>query len=206
MLEDSPHVCIDCRTLVGPGAACDVSRFHRVAALETPEGRAMLRTKVWGPPELRERAAQAARVGGLGSFFDGILQGCGGCPGGGLERLAVLVVGMVGIFLIVGTVYWLIAWLIDRARRYRHRLRPVGVGPLPPKGSPLFGRIVAGGSVEAPLDAGGGVAWGVVLDSSDAIGEGRHVLFAGASAGFRVELEDGRVLEVPGGRVRIDPR
>src|SRR5690606_26255931 len=175
MLEGPPRVCIDCRTMVGPDG-CDASRFHRVAALDSAAGRAQLAAKVWGPPELRARAAQAARVGGLGAFLDGIA--CGGCPAdvaaSGLEGLALLLGSLVVAFLVVGSVYWLVAWLVDRVRRYRARLRPVGVAPPARKGSPLLGRIVAGGSVAAPFDAGAGVAWGVVLDSSDAIGEGPH--------------------------------
>ncbi|MCZ7678247.1 MAG: hypothetical protein M5U28_05530 [Sandaracinaceae bacterium] len=82
---------------------------HRVVALDIEEGRAQLRAKVWGPPELRQRARTQAKVGGLGAFLDGI--SCGGCPAdvaasSGFEALAIVVASLVVIFLIFAVAYW----------------------------------------------------------------------------------------------------
>lgn len=207
MIAAPPRVCIDCRTLVGGDAECDVSRFHRVVALDTEEGRAQLRAKVWGPPELRQRARDAAKVGGLGAFLDGI--SCGGCPadvaaGGGFEALAVVIASLVVVFLIFAVAYWVIASGVAWIRRRRSRLRPTGAAPTAGRGERLLGRVAAGAKARPPLGEGEGVAWGVVLESSDAIGEGAGLLFAGASGGFTVELDDGRALEVPAGRARVE--
>lgn len=202
-----PRVCIDCRTLVGDDPECDVSRFHRVVALDIEEGRAQLRAKVWGPPELRQRARDAAKVGGLGAFLDGI--SCGGCPAdvaasSGFEALAIVVASLVVIFLIFAVAYWVIASAVAWIRRRRSRLRPTGAAPTAGRGERLRGRVAGGAKVRPPLGEGEGVAFGLVLESSEAIGEGPGLLFAGASGGFTVELDDGRVLEVPAGRIRVD--
>lgn len=203
----SDRICIDCRTLLGrTEERCDAGRFHRVVSLSTAAGRERLRAHVWGPPEFRARAANAAKAGGLGAFLESV--SCGSCAdavAGGIEAPAILFAAAL-VFIVVATVYWGGATIVDRVRRYRGRLRPAGVEPaLPATRERWKGRIVGGESVNPPITESEGVAWGIVLESSDAIGKGPQLLFAGRTGGFRVELEGGGVLEVPPGRVRIAP-
>lgn len=203
----SYRICIDCRTLLGHGEErCDAARFHRTVSLSTAEGRERLRAHVWGPQELRARAANAARAGSLGALVEGVSCGsCGDAVVAGMEAPAVLLAVALA-FGLVFIVYWIVATFVARVRRYRGRARPQGVDPaLPATRQRWKGRIVGGEPVTAPITDGEGVGSGIALESSDAVGRGSHVLFAGRTGGFQVELEGGGLLELPPGRIRVVP-
>src|SRR5438067_1790531 len=75
------HVCLDCRSLLLPGEACDLGRgsrqAHRVVPLALAEGRELLVREVWGPPSLRRQAKAIARAG-AGGAGAGWLGNCAG--------------------------------------------------------------------------------------------------------------------------------
>ncbi|HJL17031.1 MAG TPA: hypothetical protein RMH99_15305 [Sandaracinaceae bacterium LLY-WYZ-13_1] len=203
--RDATRFCIDCRTLLDADETCDAGRFHRVVSLADDGGRERVRAQVWGPPDLRHRAANAAKVGGAGAFIQAAMDSCA-CPleaAASVEGLFLVVAAMLLVFVVVGSAYWAIASLVSWIRRRRARLRPTGVRPpRPPPGDRFEGTVAAGARCEPPVGEEAGVAWGLEATSSDAIGAGPVLLCAGHTAGFRVELRDGRTLEVPAGRVR----
>jgi hypothetical protein len=207
-MDDAPaRFCLDCRTLLGRDAACDGGRFHRVVSLGTEGGAERVRAQVWGPPDLRKRAADSAKAGTLGAFAQGAVDGCSGCTAGvgtSLEGLALLLLGMLVAFVVVGLVLWVAETLYVAIRRRLTRLRPAGVAGTPPRRRErLRGTIVGGAPISPPVGEGAGVAWGLVARSSDAIGAGDVLLAAGGTDGFSLRLDDGRTLEVPPGRVRV---
>jgi len=199
-------LCLDCRTALTPGESCDAHPRARAVDLANPADRNRALDAVWGPPHLRMRTA--AKAGGLGGGAGGIFEGCGGCGELGSiegEAAVALLVVVVAAFVAIG-LYLLIKHIVYWIREYRARPRPAGSAwkPLHPQRT-VRGTIVAvtGGETIAPLTATPCAAWGLVLEHDRATG-GRVMLRDGETRGMTIRLDDGRTLELPAGRVRVD--
>lgn len=205
------HVCIHCRTLLGPNEACDGGRKHQVVALGNSGGRLALLNEVWGPPSVRRRAKQLAKAGGgglgIGSLFEGCGGGCDGCGGASLDGEALAVIGVILIVAVavVGLV-WLIMKVIEWVRAYQNRPKPNGglVRPasLGRRAGP-YGTIVGTPAMVSPASSTACLAWALDLRSKRFLGTGLMLRDAETS-GFEVKLDDGTLARIPVGRIRIE--
>ncbi|MRG96875.1 hypothetical protein [Polyangium spumosum] len=204
------RVCIDCRTLLGPKETCDGGRKHRVASLETRAGRDALRTEVWGPPSVRRRAKQLAKAGGTslgaGSIFEGCT-GCGDCGSVALDAEFLPVVAVVALIAAAGVLlYWIIAKIYEAIRAYQNRPRPNGGITKPPslgrRPGPR-GTVLGQTGMLAPATGKPCVAWALDLRNKRFLGTDL-MLHDAETSGFSVKLDDGTILRVPGGRVRLE--
>lgn len=196
---------MECRTPLAPGVACDAHPRAKPLDLANAQQRNRAVDAVWGPPHLRKR--QLAKAGGAGGGMGGLFEGCGeGCSGvgdglSGEAAIAVLVI-MIAAFAAIA-VYYVIKWIAYQVRAWRERPRPVGVRWKPHRGHHVLrATISAAQETVAPLSYEACAAWGVVLTNKRAVG-GKVVLRDGGTGGLSLTLDDGRVLEVPAGRVRV---
>lgn len=215
--RDKPpsRVCLTCRTLYDHGEDCR-GKNHRTVSLLSQSGRAALDDEVWGP-DSRMRAMRQAAKAGAGGGAAGALDWCGGCTpfdaceglsaggeiGGILGAIVLVVIGaLVGIVLFF-VVRGIVRWLREKLRR------PVPHGALQaaPKlkrGVPgVAGVAVRGSSLETPWSAAkSAYAWALELHEKRVLGGG--AMFRDArTAGFSLQLDDGRVLRIPRGRIRV---
>jgi len=212
-VNPTPSLCLVCRTVLGRGEPCDLDPRHPVAPLDDRDGRERVLAAVWGPPSARERARQLTRAGAGGGVAGGILEalgnGCGGCGelAGGGEVGAVL--GVLAAIVAVALFAVVLVWLIGRAvaawQRRKHRLKPRGAPrqvDFRRRGAWVEGVVVGGPAIGSWTGEHDCAAWGVEVRADDAR-EGDVLLRDGAAAGFTVRLDDGRAVEVPAGRVRV---
>jgi hypothetical protein len=150
---------------------------------------------VWGPPNLRRMAKQAARAGATGSGLTHV-----GCDVGSVDAEGALV--MILVFVLVAGVY-VVAKLIARHLRERHhRLNANGARRKLPSGGFSTGRIgtiVIGDQKPSPIGDTAAVAYAVKLTQ-----RGRTMLYDGATVGFQVLLEDDSRVVIPAGTCSID--
>lgn len=208
-----PCLCLECRTVLGRGEACDVDPRHRVAALDDPNGRERVLGTVWGPASARQRARLLTRAGASGGAAGGLLeglgQGCGGCGdlagAGELGAVISVIVAIVVVALLAVVIVWLIGRAVVAWQRRRHRLTPLGAArniDYRRRGAWVEGTVEAkalGASWTGQSDC---VAWGLEVRADDAR-EGDVVMRDGQAMAFSVRLADGRRLDVPAGRVRL---
>ena len=204
------RVCIDCRTLLGPKETCDGGPKHRVTSIETPTGRNALRTEVWGPPSVRRRAKQLAKAGGTslgaGTIFEGC-SGCSDCGGVALEGEFIVVVAVIALIAAVGALlYWIVVKIVEAVRAYQNRPRPNGGITKPPslgrKAGPT-GVVIGQTNMLAPATGKQCVAWALDLRNERFLGTDL-MLHDAETSGFEVKLDDGTLLRVPGGRIRLE--
>ncbi len=201
------RVCVDCRTLLGPNEACDGGAKHRVASLETPQGRKALLTEVWGPPSVRRRAKQLAKAGGSSLGAGTIFQGCGECGSVAAESELIAVVAVVALIAAVGVaLYWIIAKIFEAVRAYQNRPRPNGGITRPPslgrKAGPS-GVVIGQTGMLTPATGKECVAWALDLRNKRFLGTD-VMLHDAETCGFEVRLDDGTSLRIPGGRIRLE--
>lgn len=159
---------------------------------------------VWGPASARQRAKQLAAAGGGGAGAGGALEGCGGCAElGGAD-------GTVLVIIVAICVAVLAVWLIIKLARYiqerRNALQPRGgdrsPAPLGPR-TGVEGVVEADHTLEAPILGERCVAFGLELTARR--GFRTHVMLRdGATCGFRIRLDTGKVVHVPRGRAVLD--
>jgi hypothetical protein len=202
----SSGFCLTCRTALAPGEPCDGGRQHRVADLATVYGQTALLAETWGPAPRRRRLQEIARAGRQGSGVGGALDllncGCDGLSDVHGLAIAVLVIA------VAASLFMLVAALVGRIRdaRVRRRvLRPYGAFDLPviPRRRGQRSGIVVGVGQPSPLRGEPCVAYRVGLHASSAVGRGTLLWQEAATTGFDVLLDDGEVIRVRPGRVRM---
>ena len=176
--------------------------------LAVPDERAHLLREIWGPPSARRRAKQLAKAGGGGLGLGTLLQSCDGCSGcdfGGLSGEAGAVVLVIVIAAIVFVLlYFVTKKIIEYVRRRQNRLRPHGAlrRALPMIRRGPSGLVLEGQSLNAPASGASCLAWGIELRCARFLG-GDVMLRDGRTAGFELRLDDGSLVRVPKGRVRL---
>lgn len=210
------RVCIDCRTVVGDLAECPGGRVHRIVDLGS-NGRAKLVDEIWGPPSWRRERRRLARAGGGGAAAGGlgeIFSGCGGCDGctgvelgGDLGAVLGAIVVIIAVALAAIAIVWLIGKLIAYIQAKRNELKPNGA-LLPPYRHRALRRhrgVVLGDANNGknPITDEPCVGWAAELTSKRFM-HNAVMLRDGASYGFDVRLENGRVVRVPAGVLRLE--
>jgi hypothetical protein len=155
-----------------------------------------------------------ARAGGGGAAAGGvgdIASGCGGCdlPSVGGELGEVL--GAILVILIVALVAIALVWAIGKLIAYirRRRNEPRACGALLPPVRRRTERKVTGVVLPSkstgrnPINNEQCLGWAAELSVTRWLT--RHVMLRdGASFGFEVRLDDGRVARVPAGMIRLE--
>jgi hypothetical protein len=208
------RICLACRTLLGDGEACG-AHGHQAISLGERVERGRLWQEVWGPDSRARQVRRAMKAGAGGGITGGISDCSGGCNG--LDACNVLDAGeglpavLAGIVLAVvaAVLFFAVAWLIGKLVAYiRERMdkpKPHGALLAPPKvRGPVWarGRVRATTSVPLPWKVGNAVAYAFELHHKNVLGGGAMLRDA-ATAGFDVELDDGRIVRVPRGRVQL---
>jgi hypothetical protein len=211
-VERRSRVCLDCRSVVEGDAPCPGGPKHRVVDL-TSEGRAKLVDEVWGPPSWRRERRRLARAGGGGATAGGIAEiftGCDGCSGielgGELGEIVGVILVILAVALIAILLVWAIGKLIAYINRKRQEPKPHGALLLPTR---HYSERRVRGTVEdeepkgvSPLTKKPCVAWAAELTCKRWLT--RHVMLRdGASFGFDIRLDDGRLARIPAGMVRL---
>jgi hypothetical protein len=211
------RVCLTCRTLYLKNEECR-GKKHRTVSIVSQSGRSELDDEVWGP-DSRARAMRQAAKAGAGGGAAGALDWCGGgcgpldaCDGltaggelGGLLAGIVLVIigALIGIVLFF-VIRALVRWLREKLRR------PVPHGALQAapklkKGVTSISGLVraAGEKLELPWKSDrSAYAWAMELHAQRVLGGGAMLRDARTS-GFSLQLDDGRSLRIPAGRIRV---
>lgn len=201
LAKRSRYVCLECRTALGEDAVCDGGKSHRVVAADTPTGREALFDEVWGPSSLRRRARELAKAGGTGAAADscGDLGGCD-CGGGAsdLGEAGAIILGLILAFIVAVAIWWLVTKAIEYYRRKKAQLKPKGalLGPPRQPGAARFGVVRAARS--SPL-----AARSIELVQSK-FGSNAVMLRYAQTDGLEIALDDGTVVLVPAGRIRLE--
>lgn len=183
--------------------------------------RDLLDDEVWGPDSRARALREAAKVGSGSGLGGGLLQGCGdlaGCDVSGLDAcdaagsgegiLAVLAVIVAAIvFAIVGAaLYFIIRALVRYIRKKLQTPKPHGALLDPPKPSKRVvvarGVVRSGKPMPLPWTTTSALGYAMELYEDHVFGGGAMVRDA-RTAGLEVALDDGRILQIPAGRVRI---
>lgn len=210
------EICLDCRTALAEGERCDGGPRHRVTQLHQEPGRKRLLEEVWGAPDLRRRTRQLAKAGSVGAVLIGLLQCCAvvTCECGQfVPDVFIDAIGVGTLLLILAAVVasmglvYVVATISDYVRKRRNALIPNGAlaRPHPPGGSRLRGTLALADGAALIKSSGGRpvAAHGLELRTSRFMRSG-VMLRDGAAAELMVELDDGRRLQIPAGRVRVD--
>lgn len=216
MAPTRSRICLACRTLLGPLETCSGGRQHVAVALDDPGGRKRLWDEVWGPDSRARQLRRAVKAGAGGGIGSSVLDCAGaGCnpldactvASSGAEVVAVLAVILLALVaaLAIGLLVWLSARLVEEIRERMDKPKPHGALLAPPKPrGDVQGRgiVKTGPGVPLPWKPGRAVAYAFELHEKRAFGGGAMLRDA-ATAGFEIELADGRVVRVPAGRLRI---
>lgn len=196
------HYCLECRTALGTDAQCDGGRTHRVVRIDEAAGREALFNEVWGPPSLRRQARAAATAGGAGAAVDSCVElaSCDGCsgvsdPG---EFVAVLL-GILAVALIAILLWWIVSKIIAYIRARRAQLKPKGalLAAPRPKGAARFG------TVRSAANHFGLAAQSIELLQTR-LAANAVMLRHASTEGFEIELDEGLLVRVPPGRIRLE--
>lgn len=210
-MEKRTRVCLDCRSVVPSDNQCPGGAKHRVVNLAS-SGRSKLVDEVWGPPSWRRERRKLARAGGSGAAVGGATEasGCGGCDlpsvGGDFGEILVGLLIILAVALVAILLVWAIGKLIAYLRARSNQIQPSGA-LLPPVKRPsvrrLRGVVVAGSSPGKSLISGEPcVGWASELSVKRWLT--RHAMLRdGASFGFDVRFDDGRVAHIPAGALRL---
>lgn len=210
------RICLTCRTLYDANEECR-GKKHRTVSIVSQAGRQELDDEVWGPDSRARAMRQAAKAGAGGGAASGLDWCGGGCGpfdacdgltasgelGGVVVGIIVVIVGaLIGIAL-----FFIIRWIV---RFLREKLRkPVPHGAL--QGAPklkkgvasMSGVVHGGDSLETPWKSDSSAyAWAMELHENRVLGGGAMLRDA-RTAGFALQLDDGRSLRIPAGRIRV---
>jgi hypothetical protein len=205
--------------LFGEGEKCPGGGAHATVSLAEPDGRNLLDEEVWGPDPRARELRKMARAGAGGATAGGILESCNlngcdvleGCSnlGGAGEALLyvlAIVVAAVVIGILVMVLYWLIKTIVQLVRDKLDTPKPHGalLAPPRPKARAVQGRGTVRRSkmLDLPWKEGKASAYLMELHEKRVFGGGAMLRDAEA-AGFDIELDDGRIVRVPPGRVRF---
>lgn len=210
------RVCLTCRTLYDANEECRGKR-HKTVSIVSQAGRQQLDDEVWGPDSRARAMRQAAKAGAGGGAASGLDWCGGGCGpfdacdgltasgelGGVLVGIIVVIIGaLVGIAL-----FFVIRWLVRFLREKFRKPVPHGAlqaAPKLKKGVTSMSGVVRGGnSLETPWkNASSAYAWAMELHENRVLGGGAMLRDA-RTAGFALQLDDGRSLRIPAGRIRV---
>lgn len=212
------RVCLACRTLFDHGEDCR-GKGHQTVSIVAASGRAKLDDEVWGPDSRARALRQAAKAGAGGGVAGSIFDGCSGCDIGanaldgcgsaGGEAILGALVGVVVIVIgaLLGLIiYWIVRAIVRLIRDWMHKPQPHGALYAPPKPKKIAiaakGVVRSGQTLATPWREGSAYGWAMELHERRVLGGGAMMRDA-RSAGFDVALDDGRVLRVPAGRIRV---
>jgi len=208
------RVCLQCRTAYGEDETCPAKRHETISIKEDP-GRKKLDDEVWGPDSRARALRRMAKAGAGGGAAGGILKGgCGGCDVGGLEgcssvgelgEAALVILAIVAVGLVAIVLTRLIWKLIVYIRMRRDQPKPHGALLRPPKIARkvhAVGTVKTGQPSKTPWKAGSCLAYAMELHKKNLLGGGAMRRDA-ATAGIEIALDDGRVMRVPAGRIRL---
>ncbi|MFO0560494.1 MAG: hypothetical protein U0269_20940 [Polyangiales bacterium] len=196
------HYCLECRTALGAESQCDGGRTHRVVRIDEVPGRAALFDEVWGPSSLRRQARAAAKAGGAGVAADSCadLGGCDGCSGiSDAGELGAIILGILAAALIAILLWWIVTKIIEYVRARRAQLKPKGallVAPRP-TGAARFGTVRAAAATLGPA------AQSIELIQTR-LAANAVMLRHASTEGLEIALDDGSIVRVPAGRIRLE--
>lgn len=211
-MQRRSRVCLDCRSVTADDSPCPAGPRHRVVDVAS-EGRAKLVDEVWGPASWRRERRKLARAGGGGAAAGGIgeiFSGCDGCSGielgGDLGAIFGAILVILAVALVAIVLVWAIGKLVAYINRKRQEPKPHGALLLPTRHyserrvrGTVLGEKPTGTS---PLSDEPCVAWAAELTCKRWMT--RHVMLRdGASFGFDIRLDDGRIARVPAGMIRL---
>ncbi|MEM9489541.1 MAG: hypothetical protein AAGC55_10380 [Myxococcota bacterium] len=185
-------ICTECRVLLRAGEMCDGGARHRVVALDSEDGRAALAEEVWKTPRLHRVVTPEARLVASGLLVTAVF-----AP-------AMAVSPVIGVLVGASAVHF--SKRLMSARRGKQLPYGTPASVLLPESQlrrPLHGRIAATASVRAPLSGRLCVGYAVIMRSDEFLG-GDVMLADSAIAECEVALDDGRMLSVPAGRIRLE--
>lgn len=211
------RVCLTCRTLFDDKEDCR-GKGHHTVNVRARKGREALADEVWGPDSRARALRQAAKAGAGGAGVGGLLDGCGGsfspfdaCDGMGSASEGIVGVLIAVLVVIVAAILGAILFFIFRAlyRWLREKLRrPVATGaptaaPKPrKKGIAGRGTVRAGKLLDTPWREGSAYGYAMELHEKRVLGGGAMMRDA-RTAGFELAMDDGRIVRVPEGRIRV---
>jgi hypothetical protein len=176
--------------------------------LRIPAERGRLLREIWGSPSARRRAKELAKAGGGGLGLGTLFQSCDACSscdlGGVSGEAGAVVLGIALAALLFVLLYYVTKKIIEYVRRRQNRLRPHGAlrRALPVLRRGPSGVVLEGRSSQAPASGASCLAWGIELRCARFLG-GDVMLRDGRTEGFELRLDDGGLLHVPKGRVRL---
>lgn len=197
-------ICLDCRTVLHEGEACDGGPGHRVTSLRHATGRERLLEEVWGSEPARRRAIarhQRRMTVVMTAMGAGIAVGALVCV-----LIMSLLDAPTSILLVPAVLFPFFIILVDDLARHRASLLPAGARHLPAPSRrrvALPGRIVSGETIPAPVTSRPCVGYGLALVRTRARA-GAVMLHDAATGGFDVKLDDGRTVRVPAGRLCLE--
>jgi hypothetical protein len=210
-VEKPTALCVSCRTVAARVGPCDCGGGP-VVDLRTAAGRKLLRVAVWGPDERQSRLLAMQRAGAprstVGAIADAIdYERARDLPSSGRTFLVEA----------AGTLFAGIATLVDGWRDRKHEktvraaLRPYGARGAPALASVGGGRrarlgvaAADGQTVPSPLRGESCLAFEISLRTDQPEGAADDLLWREAvSAGFAVRLDDGELVRVPAGPIRL---
>ena len=193
-------ICTVCRVLVERDCACEESTRHPIARLDSESGQQALADEIWRTPRFalfltpESRALLAITLIAvvlLVAFTAG--------------PLATTILGMVTVLFGVPAILGIRTRMTTTAGKKLPRGNPARV-LLPPghgRKQPLHGWIRTGVTCTAPFTGRRCAGYAIALRCDEYIG-GETMLMHAAVVEMEVELDDGRTLVIPAGRVRLE--
>jgi hypothetical protein len=171
-----------------------------------------LREEVWGPADWRRQKRALARAGGGGAALGGlgdVANGCTACDaadvGGGLGEIIGAIVVILAVALVAVALVWVIGKLVGYLRERANRPKPHGA-LLPPtrllSKRRIAGTVVGSATGSAPFAFDACAGWALELSCKRFVGNA-VMMRDGESFGFDVRTDDGRVVRVPKGMMRL---
>lgn len=213
------RICIGCRTLYGEREKCPGGGSHETVSLFDADGRALLEDEVWGPDSRAREMRRLARAGAGGATLGGFADGCSasGCEvleacssagdiGGAIVSLFGIVLAAIVVGILTMVLYWLVKTIVNAIRDALDKPKPHGALLPPPKiparAAKARGVVRRAKTLDLPWREGRACAYLLELHEKRVFGGGAMLRDAEA-AGFEIDLDDGRVVRVPPGRIRL---
>lgn len=188
-------LCLDCRVLLPVGERCELNARHEVVDLQRADGRAALRSAIWDAPRIRRFVTPETRV----LIFAGL---------GAALVLTALTFGAIGALIAFIAIIVMPGVVLGVLALIHHSYRPAlprGTSPhmLLPWRRSKRGVVHGDSTIRAPLTGRPCIAYIVCYTASNYYG-GDVMLVDCATGGFSVQLDDGRDVEIPAGRIRLE--
>ena len=194
-------ICLQCRTALFDGEACDIDAEHTVTGMNEVYGRECLIAAVWGPPRSRFeqlRASQRAQraLSGLAVF---------GAAAGMLATSMVSPIASAASAAIGGALSGGAFWVFGkRAVGKAEHPYPIGAVDLtaPAPTAQLIGVVGDGERLLSPASSTPCVAYSLELHYEGPFGT--RVMYRDAvCTDFELQLDDAEIARIPSGRIRL---